>query len=112
MIWTSNFARAEQVKEKERLLNIAQYTPEVMGMDSYPDLVPPADILQQYKLDRNEAAFVKAYQEQVLDKLSVAKVAKDLTGRILTCYENLGDFCHRHLVAEWLQKHGFKCQEI
>ena len=112
MIWTSNFARAEQVKEKERLLNIAQYMPEGIEMESYPDLMPPADMLQQYKQDHNEAAFVKAYQEQVLDRLSVAKVAKDLKGRILTCYENPGDFCHRHLVAEWLQKHGFKCQEL
>ena len=29
----------------------------------------------------------------------------------LICYEKPSDFCHRHLVAEWLNKNGFKCEE-
>lgn len=29
----------------------------------------------------------------------------------LLCYEKPEDFCHRHLVAEWLTKYGFLCSE-
>lgn len=30
----------------------------------------------------------------------------------LICYEKPTDFCHRHLVAEWLTTNGIKCDEI
>lgn len=29
----------------------------------------------------------------------------------LICYEKPSDFCHRHLVADWLNKNGVKCKE-
>ena len=29
----------------------------------------------------------------------------------LLCYEKPDDFCHRHLVADWLNKNGYKCEE-
>lgn len=29
----------------------------------------------------------------------------------LVCYEKPSDFCHRHLVAQWLSQNGFKCKE-
>ena len=31
---------------------------------------------------------------------------------ILLCYEKPDDFCHRHLVAQWLTEHGYDTQEI
>jgi hypothetical protein len=30
----------------------------------------------------------------------------------LVCYEKPEDFCHRHLVAEWLKKFGYCCEEF
>ena len=29
----------------------------------------------------------------------------------LICYEKPENFCHRHLVAEWLQEAGYQVQE-
>ena len=29
----------------------------------------------------------------------------------LICYEKPTDFCHRHLVADWLNKNGIECEE-
>ena len=29
----------------------------------------------------------------------------------LVCYEKPGDFCHRHLVADWLNEAGYQCEE-
>lgn len=32
---------------------------------------------------------------------------------ILLCYEKTGDFCHRHLVADWIKSElGIDCQEL
>lgn len=30
----------------------------------------------------------------------------------LICYEKPSDFCHRHLVAQWLRDNGFGCSEM
>ena len=29
----------------------------------------------------------------------------------LICYEKPSDFCHRHLVSEWLKERGFDIEE-
>ena len=44
----------------------------------------------------------------VLDKESVLKNLEKLAGGreeiALVCYEKPGDFCHRHIVADWLDQ--------
>ena len=41
-----------------------------------------------------------------MDKLDPAQVAADLgPNAILLCWEPPGKFCHRRLVAEWLEEH-------
>ena len=30
---------------------------------------------------------------------------------VLVCYEGPSKFCHRHLVAEWLNKYGYDVEE-
>lgn len=57
----------------------------------------------------------------MLNALSVKNVMIDLINMMpdrsskhdiaLICYEKPSDFCHRHLVADWLIKNGFKCRE-
>ena len=50
------------------------------------------------------------FNKEVLDCLSAKQVYDDLerlsNGRdcVLLCYEKSSDFCHRHLVADWLSK--------
>jgi uncharacterized protein (DUF488 family) len=39
-------------------------------------------------------------------------VAQALEGKVLLCYEKSGDFCHRHLVAEWLRRYGYEVKEL
>ena len=29
----------------------------------------------------------------------------------LVCYEKPCDFCHRHIVSDWLNKNDFQCKE-
>jgi uncharacterized protein YeaO (DUF488 family) len=65
--------------------------------------------------------YIYHFNNEVLDKLSVSLVVEDLqkiantkdTDKIiLLCYEKPGDFCHRHLVADWLTKNGLKTIEL
>ena len=47
-------------------------------------------------------------------KLTPQKVVEDLKdGSIMLCYEGPGKFCHRHLVAEWIQSNtGVIVEEV
>ena len=73
----------------------------------------------QYLLDTYDNAYVKEFKKRVLEPLNVIDVLHDLwilagksTDIALVCYEKPGDFCHRHLVAEWLNNNGCKCEEF
>lgn len=70
---------------------------------SYPDLFPKWKFLKQYKEDGNKYAYTKAYYDEILSKLDPQKVLNDLEGKTFLCWERSGEFCHRRLVAEWLQ---------
>lgn len=55
------------------------------------------------KLD--EASYRVEFQK-ILDRLDPQKVFNDLRpDAILLCWEPPGKFCHRRLVAEWLESH-------
>ena len=57
--------------------------------------------------------YISQFDEQVLKPLTVEGVLEDLANLsggeldkvILLCYEKPDDFCHRHLVADWINKH-------
>ena len=70
---------------------------------TYPDLYPKKSFLFKYKKDHNQEAYTKAYYEQVLSKLDPQKVYDDLNDCVLLCWEKADDFCHRRLVAVWLE---------
>ncbi len=71
---------------------------------SYPDLFPKWSFLSQYFKDGDEVAYTKAYYGEVLNNLDPFKVWSDLKDKTLLCWEKSGSFCHRRIVAEWLEK--------
>ena len=113
MIYTSYFGK---VKE----LDLGLYTPiAICGkavdgwqFPQYKRLAPSWSIYSEYKLHGGtEERYIERYKAEILGKLSIDKVVDDLysmtadgTDPVLICYEKPGDFCHRHLVAEWLGK--------
>lgn len=55
--------------------------------------------------------YTERYHAEVLDRLDPQRVAADLAALcpplhepILLCWESPGEFCHRRLVAEWLER--------
>lgn len=72
-------------------------------------LAPPWSLVKM----EDEKEYTKEYRK-ILDKLDPAMVLEDLgEGAILLCWEKAGEFCHRRLVAEWLEEHlGITVNEI
>ena len=97
---TSNF---ETYKEDDGVGIAVEAPPDFTG-PSYPDLFPEWSFLNKYKADGDKAAYIQAYYQRVLSKLDPQKVYDDLSESVLLCYEEPGEFCHRRLVAEWLEK--------
>ena len=53
--------------------------------------------------EENNRYYVQEYWNQVLSKLNPEKVYSDLYFYTLLCYEPNTEFCHRHIVAAWLE---------
>jgi len=93
---TSNFARAGR---DPKAVSISLYPPRGWTGRRYKALAPTRQML---KMTNGE--YRAAYQE-ILDRLDPRKVYQELgEDAILLCWEKPGEFCHRRLVAEWLER--------
>ena len=52
--------------------------------------------------EENDKYYIEEYYKQVLIKLDPRQIYAQLNGSVLLCYEDANEFCHRHIVAEWL----------
>lgn len=79
----------------------------------YPDLYPKKDFLFKYFKDRNKEIYIDKYNKIILSTLDPWKVYTDLKDNVLLCWESPGEFCHRRLVANWLnEKIGVTVPEL
>jgi len=84
-------------------VSIARRTPSWCKCKEYPSLFPPWEIIMKYKKDGNKEYYTEQYYSLILSKLDPKKVYEDLKDSVLLCYEKSGDFCHRRLVAKWIE---------
>ena len=80
----------------------------------YKKLAPPPWLLQKYKQDLDTEFYTANYTEHVLNKLNPEEVFQELgNDAIMLCWEGKNKFCHRHIVAKWLEKQlNIKISEI
>ena len=97
MIQTSYYQKAGSLPNA---VGISQGVPKWYKGELYKKLAPPWEIV---KIE-NEATFRRLYHEMVLSHLNPVHVADDLEEKVLLYWEPPGQFCHRRLVAEWLEK--------
>lgn len=98
-----------------RFVSIARFAKFWDG-DTYSKLAPPAEIIKI----KDEALYTKIYYEKVLSKLNPQQVFEELgDNSVLLCYEKYADieqgttFCHRRMVAKWLEDNlGIKVDEL
>ena len=80
---------------------ISRGVPQWYRGRAYKALAPPWDLLRI----EDEEEYTRRYKREVLSRLDPQKVLEDLgDDAILLCWEKPGEFCHRRLVAEWLEE--------
>ena len=95
---TSNFARSSK---DPNAVAISQGVPRWYKGRRYMPLAPSWELVKI----GDEQLYRRLYYEQVLSNLDPLQVCKDLgEDAILLCWEAAGKFCHRRVVAEWLEK--------
>ena len=61
----------------------------------------------------NTRYYIEQYYKQVLSKIDIKELLKDEKNPILLCYEKGQDFCHRHVLAEYIEiKYELKVHDI
>lgn len=122
MIYTSYFAKLKSLPENVIPISICSKVPNWYNGLQYKKLAPKYDFFMKWKETYDNDYFSKCFTEQVLDNLNATDVILDFSRLsygfnigekdiCLVCYEKPSDFCHRHLVANWLNKNGFRCEE-
>ena len=117
MIYTSYFSSKKYNPEDG--VSITRWSPFWKGY-TFKDLAPSTDLLKWWKSLPEEAQkcqdcqqiYFQVYKQETLSKLDPHKVAALLDGKVLLCYEKSEDFCHRHIVAAWLQHYGYEVEEL
>lgn len=99
MIYTSYFAKSGS---NPAAISIAGKTPDWFFGQRYSKLAPKAWFFKIYKETGDQEQYIQHYYEEVLSKLNPADVIKELDGKIMCCYEKPTDFCHRFVVADWM----------
>jgi hypothetical protein len=133
MIYTSYFAKLKDLPDNIIPISICGKAPDWYKGLQYKKLAPKYDFFMKWKENHDNDYYVKCYNDQVLDKLSFIRIITELHCLLpdeikvkmespiynnedyhiaLICYEKPSDFCHRHLVADWLRKHGYQCEEL
>ncbi len=63
--------------------------------------------------EENIRYYIENYYKQVLSKVDIEDLLKDEKDPILLCYEKGQDFCHRHVLAEYIEmKYNVKVRDI
>lgn len=118
-IYTSYFANFRRFPSDIVQISISRIPPKgYMGFE-YKRLAPSYELLQHWKRNHDEDFYIQRFNSETLGSLSAQNVYNELErlsgGKdcVLLCYEKPEDFCHRHLVAEWLSSElGLKIEEL
>lgn len=116
-MYTSYFANLRKLPKDIVPIAICAKPPNWYGGARYNRLAPPYDVLMGYKRDGDAEKYVREYKKRVLDALNPDRVIDELfrisggKAFAMLCYEKPDDFCHRHIVAEWLREHDFEVEE-
>lgn len=63
--------------------------------------------------EENIRYYIEEYYNQVLSKVDIIELLKEEKDPILLCYEKGQDFCHRHILAEYIEmKYGIEVRDI
>lgn len=86
-------------------VSIAGRAPDWYKGRQYKKLAPKYHFFIKFKQDRDKEYYTEHYNKEVLGVLDPKEVYEELgEDAILLCWEKSGNFCHRRLIAVWLEK--------
>ena len=110
MIYTSSHLYCNTNKYKTYAISFNRGKSANYEGECYLKLAPKKDFwkiwhsnIGKIPEEENNKYYVKEYYKCVLSKLNPNEVYDEVNNSILLCYENNEDFCHRHIVAAWLE---------
>ena len=120
MLYTTYFAKLRKLPNNIIPIAIAicGKSPDWWTGLKYKKLALKWSFFSIWKQTHDNDYYIKTFNELVLNSLSVEKVIEELKVMLktediaLVCYEKPEDFCHRHLVANWLNKNEYDCKEF
>lgn len=89
-------------KNKPEGVAISRGVPKWFKGDKLMELCPSWALIKNTKLSEQE--WVEEYHKEVLCNLDPHGIAEKVEGKVLLCWEKPGEFCHRRVVAEWIEK--------
>jgi uncharacterized protein (DUF488 family) len=77
-----------------------------IGYEHHPELAPTAELLKEYKDERDWPRYEAAFNQLLAERNPEAEARALLAGSAacLLCTEPAADKCHRRLVAEYLRR--------
>lgn len=111
---TSYFSNMKNLPQDSNFISIAGKSPNWYKGREYKKLAPQYSWWKEWKENNHSPFWYRSkYYETVLNKLDPKEVIKELgENPILLCYEYPHEFCHRHIVAEWLYDYQCRVEEI
>lgn len=113
-VYTSYFGNLKALGKAGIMpISIARYSPRWYNGPRYTEVSPTSYMLsgscshEEY-LRRYDDILNHLNPTAVMEAVKRISMGKDVA---LCCYEKPGDFCHRHLLADWLNKNGYDIKE-
>lgn len=106
-IYTSYFSNKKALdKAGIMIVSVARWQPRYYSVDCVMlDVAPTVFMLKEATSEQYDAEYQKILSRldarAFIQRLETASGGKDVA---LCCYEKPGDFCHRHVLAEYLTK--------
>jgi len=102
----TSYYSSKKLNASMHLVAISRTVPKFMDgkVEVYRPLCPPWALISAIKEGKiTEAKYEQDYHSGVLSRLDPEQVYRTLgADAVLLCWEAPGRFCHRHIVAKWL----------
>ena len=119
-IYTSYFGFSKSIPSEITPVSIAKFSPKWFNGREIKILAPSKKLLWQTKQGKiTEEEYARQYMAQIrevfnpqglLEKLETEFSGKDI---VLLCFEKKGEFCHRRLLAQWIEgESGLTIKEL
>ncbi len=119
-VFTSSFSRARGLDSSRYfVVSISRFPPRRFQGYRCFDLAPSVFLLRDFKAGLSPFHYAQRFRREVLDRVDVHRVFEFLAsmacGRdiVLCCFEPAFEFCHRRLVAGYVQEvWGYSIEEL